>query len=96
MDIPEGWTVKAGDYESPPEIQSADTRPAVWVEVSGPNDQLSPADRVRTASRLAKQAAEDWGSEKGIPGEPRLSGASTDTGWEVEGRFTQATIHRFN
>lgn len=95
-EIPEGWTVTAEEYESPAEIQSTDTRPAVWVEVSGPNNQLSPAERLSIATRLARQAAEDWGSEKGIPGEPKLSGASTDSGWELKNRFVQGTIHRFS
>lgn len=92
MEIPEGWAVRLEDDE--PSVARDDQRAweAVWIEVEGPSDVLSPADRLRLTSRLARQAAGEWAAARNL-GEPRFMAAKYD-GWPADGRFTRGHTYQ--
>lgn len=92
VEIPEGWTVRLEDKQ--PTVARDDPRPweGVWIEVEGPSNVGSPADRLMLASRLAKQTAEDWATTRKF-GTPRFMAVKTDE-WPADGRFARGYAYQ--
>jgi hypothetical protein len=92
VEIPEGWAVRLEDDQ--PTVTRDDTRAweAVWIEVEGPSDALSPAERLSLTARLARQAAEEWAVARNLE-EPRFVAAKYD-GWPADGRFARGHAYQ--
>lgn len=91
IEIPEGWTVDVEEWESPRLRNGPTPPPGICVDVGGPSDQLSPAERLSICIGLADQAAKKWAEEKGL-GAPRFSAAKQDD-WPADGRFVQTRFY---
>jgi hypothetical protein len=89
---PEGWTVGLEGKE--PTVALSDQTPykAVWIDVEGPSDALSPTERLALTSQLAERAAREWAQEEGL-GTPYLTGASLDS-WVADKRFKRTHAYQ--